>query len=37
MVAELIMGGNIELDMTFLGGITGTRARDVSGNNHEIR
>lgn len=36
MVAEMIMGGNFELDITFLGGVTGTGARDVSGKNHQI-
>jgi hypothetical protein len=36
MVAEMMMGGNFELDITFLGGVTGTEARDVSGKNHQI-
>jgi hypothetical protein len=32
----MMMGGNFELDITFLGGVTGTEARDVSGKNHQI-
>ncbi len=36
MVAEMMMGGNFELDITFLGGVIGTGARDVSGKNHQI-
>ena len=36
MVAEMMMGGNFELDITFLGGVGGTSTRDVSGKDHQI-